>query len=742
MLFTLEFWTGRMLLPAFGGSPGVWATALAFFAALLFVGYLYAHLLASRVQRSRAGPLHVAVALAALAAVTLAPQDIAAMRIAGLPEAVNVLLVLLAVAGAPAFLLTTTTPLLSAWYAGRGRDPWWLFAASNAASLAALLAYPLLIEPLIGLSTQHIALVAGIALFAVLLAGLALEGRRTRAAAAPPGHEIDGQAPPPTASGAVPLTWNRQALWLMAAFVPAGLLAATTTFLTTDLVAAPLLWVGPLGIYLASFVVAFSARGRRALRFVFVLVPGAATLLLIPYVAPLNWPVLGLLVVVLGSFAVLATALHGRLALDRPGAGQLTRFYLIVAAGGMLATAFVGLAAPVVFPDVYEFPLLIACGLTVLALMHSRGQPASAQPANAATHRRRGPYRERAAGATRSRLRSAVVALAARIIPYLAIAGLLLALAGGALPAGALVLLAAGVLFVAVSSTPWLTAGAISIALVAALAVSGPAAGQQQLFQGRSFFGVTEVRRAPGAVQLYSGTTLHGLQMTGRQRLNATTYYSPVGPLGDVFAELRQRVAGPASVGVVGLGAGTAATYIAPGDRMTFYEIDPLVIEIAHDMRYFTFLAEARGVVSVVPGDGRLSLATAPAGAYDLVVIDAFSSDVVPPHLLTREAFATYLSSVGPGGIVALHVSNRFYDLPLAVAATARDLGLEAMVRSHSPTEHEEQEYRATASTWAVIGQREDVARFESAGWQAIQPANAVLTDDFPDLMRVLRALP
>jgi SAM-dependent methyltransferase len=731
VLFTLEFWAGRMLLPAFGGSPGVWATALAFFATLLFLGYLYAHLLATRVSRSRAGVIHTAVCALAVAAAVLAPQDMAALRVAGMAEALNVLLALLIVVGAPAFLLTTTTPLLSAWYATRARDPWWLFAASNAASLAALIAYPALIEPLVGLSTQHVGLVAGLALFSALVVALVLETRRSPAATSPAAVEAGQRADDARVTPA-PLTLTRQALWLLAAFVPAGLLAATTNFLTTDLVAAPLLWVGPLAIYLASFVVAFSERGRRWLRFIAPLVPGAATLLWIPYVAPLNWPVVALLIVVLGSFAVLATALHGRLALDRPSSEHLTRFYLVVAAGGMLATAFVALAAPVIFPDVYEYPLLIVGGLVVLAMMHrrlsGRRVPSSTAPSM--------PEPSLVGG-----MLASAVALLARLLPYLSVAGLLIVLSGGELPAGALLLLVVGALFVAAASTPWLAVGAVSIAIVAALSLVGPGVGQQELFKARSFFGVTEVQQSDSGVALYSGTTLHGLQLPGERRLTPTTYYSRPGPLGDVFADLHARVPGGVNVGVVGLGAGTAAVYAEPGDSMTFFEIDPLVIEVAQDARYFTFLAEARGEMAIVPGDGRLSLDAAPPGSFDLLVVDAFSSDVVPPHLLTQEALRVYVRAIRPGGVVALHVSNRYYDLPLAVAATARQLGLEVRLRGHEPDDEQQLYHGATASKWTIVGRAADVARFDGRGWRVVEGADVVLTDDFPDLMRVLHGL-
>ena len=305
LLFTIELLAGRLVLPVFGGTPGVWATTLSFFTAVLFMGYVYAHLVATRLSQRTGGRLHLTVAILSLVALGLSPTQVATLRQPELAEPINVLLAHAVLVGPPAFLLATTTPLLSAWYGLRRGDAWWLYAASNAASLAGLLAYPLLIEPRLGLGAQRVAVAIGLAVF-VLLIGLVVIG--SSQTGEPNATDMPGHA-------AIPPNLGLQASWLIAAFVPAGLLAATTNFITTDLVSAPLLWVGPLGIYLASLVIAFSQRGRRILPVVDLLLPPAAMLLFVPFVMNIGGaPPLLLLASELLAFGVVATGIHGRLA--------------------------------------------------------------------------------------------------------------------------------------------------------------------------------------------------------------------------------------------------------------------------------------------------------------------------------------------------------------------------------------------------------------------------------------------
>ncbi len=704
LLFTLELLAGRLVLPVFGGTPAVWTTALCFFTGVVFLGYLYAHVVVTRLGQRRGGTLHLIVAGVAVVAAFLAPTDLGALRFQQLPEALNVILVLALVAGAPAFLLATTSPLLSAWFAGRGGDPWWLYAASNAASLVGLLAYPLIIEPNIPLSGQRVFILLTLVMFVITLVAVVVGGRRT-----PPA--IDR----PSVASAPPVARRRQALWLIAAIIPAGLLSATTTYLATDLVSAPLLWVGPLAIYLASFVIAFSARGRRILPITERLVPAAATLMWIPYVLPASWPVVVLVPVLLGSYAVIAIAVHGRLAMDRPDEAHLTGFYLIVSLGGLLATAFVALVAPIVFDAVYEYPILLVAGLSVMAVMPGPGQRLAGN----------GPV-------------GMVVEACLRLAPYLA-AGVVLAIVAGIDgPVGAAILLifAIGAVVIALSITPraFAIGTATAIVMLAILGSTNP------LVRVRTFFGVIEVRGGydGSARSEFSGTTLHGLQFLDARRSEPTTYYVRSGPLGDAARDLSTRLPGGGSVGVVGLGVGTIAAYQRPANSMTFFEIDQAVIDIARDTRQFTFLADAPNAPAIVLGDARLSLATVPEATYDLLVLDAFSSDSVPAHLLTAEAMTTYLRTLRPGAVIAFHLSNRYYDLVPAVASTAKSLGLGAVVRSYGPSEADVKDFAARPTSWVVVGRPEDTARFTALGWS--NPGTGpVLTDDFSDILRLLR---
>lgn len=721
LLFTLELLAGLLVLPVFGGTPSVWTTTLCFFTAAVFLGYSYAHVVATRLPQRRGTLLHLAIAVAVIGATLAAPRDLPALRFGSLPPAVNVLVVLALVAGAPALLLSATTPLLSDWFSRQDRDPWWLYAVSNGASLAGLLAYPLLIEPFVRLSQQRLALTVLLGALVVLLAciaagslALGAERRsgqpvRAPAQAAPIGLPLDA-APP--AGG--PVTPRRQAAWMLAACVPAGLMAATTTHITTDHTSAPLLWVGPLGVYLVSFVLAFSARGRRVLPAAEKLVPAAATLMWVPYLARVDWPAPVLVGLLLACFGVLSVAVHGRLALDRPEGADLTRFYLVVSAGGMVATAFVALAAPLLFSDVYEYPILIVGGLAALAVLPGPGRLPAKRPG----------WALRAAGR--------------RLLPYLLVSALLLVAISRSAPASTLfvgVILFAGALAIFVGRTTGSLAIASGTVIIALLLVFTP----NHLVRVRTFFGITEVRVDRGGTDHteFHGTTLHGLQFLDERRTQPTSYFVRTGPLGDVFENLDERDRGGARIGVTGLGIGTVASYERAGDRMTFFEVDPAVVSLARDTRYFTYLAQAPSAPRILLGDGRLSLAEQPRGSLDLLILDAFSSDSVPTQLLTREAMLTYLRTLRPGAVMAFQLTNRHFDLAPAVASTARSIGLAARAREYDPPAAERERLAALPSRWLVVGREADVAWFDRHGWQD-PPAGPILTDDYSDITRLL----
>jgi hypothetical protein len=754
LLFSVEPLVGRLALPVFGGVPAAWATVLAFFQGVLLLGYLYGHVSVTRLGLRWGALVHVVVAFLGFALLLAAPADWATLRDPSIAPGINLLLILAVAVGPAAFLLTATTPLLSAWYAAvrdaetpGAVDPYWLYALSNGASLAALLAYPLLIEPALGLAAQRAVWTAGIGIFVLVVVAAAL---RVRHAAIPPAAPATAMPAAPDVAApdvAAPDTLaaadkaadtaadrigtRRRLRWFVLAAIPTGLLTAVTTFIATDLVSAPLLWVGPLALYLASFVVAFSGRGGTLVRWATICTPAAATLLWVPIGSGGVWPIVPLVAVELGGYAVVATALHGRLAADRPAARHLTEFYLVLALAGVLAGGFVALVAPAIFPDVWEYPLLVGFAVAAFVLT---------APATARAVRERpssllgqafdfGPF---------------VTGVRGRFLPYLVVAVLLaLTLVGQgplAIEAGLRWLLVGGVVLL-LGGVPRFFALSTAVVLVLAVLVLPPA----PIFRDRSFFGVTIVLPSPDGerLEILNGTTLHGVQyLDAARRDRPATYYVEDGPVGDVFRRLRELPASSStgrSVGVVGLGAGGLAAYAQPGDRWTFFEIDPVVVRVAEDPAYFTYLRDAPARPEVVVGDGRLELEQVADGTHDLLVLDAFSSDAIPVHLLTVEALRDAMRTVAPGGLMAVHVSNRYYDLGPAVAAAARDLGLTALRRVYAPTPAGE-EMGATGSIWMVLARDPALlAPLADEGWRPLAVEGiAPITDDRPDILRFL----
>jgi SAM-dependent methyltransferase len=662
------------------------------------------------------------------ASLVLAPARAADLRSSEIPEVLNLLGILILTIGLPAFLLTTTTPLVSAWYAStrakdrEGGDAYWLYALSNTGSLLALLAYPFVIEPRLGLVAQRGIWAIGFVLFGVAIAACAAWTAR---------HVVQRIGTGTESEGAIAgVTWRRRLRWLLLAAVPSGLLSAVTTFVATDLVSAPLLWLGPLAIYLVTFIVAFSARGRRVVPIAAALAPAAVTLMWVPYGSAAGWPILPLVVLMYGGLAIVATALHGRLALDRPEPARLTEFYLVISIGGALASASVALVAPILFPGVWEFPILLVLALVALAVTGVARARGSATAA--AFTPRPGivdltPFLRGARG---------------RLGPYLIVAGLLIALlvrdtSLGA-EAGVRWLLVGGLILLVGARPAFL---AVSTGLVLALAVLAlqPAA----IFRDRSFFGVTEVLRPEGASRttLVNGTTVHGIQSTDPALASIPqAYYARPGPLGDLFRVLASDGA-PHDVAAVGLGAGAVATYLEPGWSMTFFEIDPLVAEVASDPRYFTYLSGAVVPPRIVLGDARLSLRDVPDATYDAVVVDAFSSDAIPTHLLTTEAMTEYVRVLRPGGLVLVHISNRYYDLGPAVAAVAGARGLKAERRVYVPTEVEAAGGATTTDAVIVSSSKSALDTLAASGWWRIPATVAPMTDDFMDILRFLRPL-
>jgi SAM-dependent methyltransferase len=732
LLFSVEPLIARLVLPVFGGTPAVWATTLFFFQAVLLLGYLYGHLSVTRLGLRRGAIVHVALILAAAASLLVAPTRAADLRNAAIPDVLNLIGMLGLTIGLPAFVLTTTTPLVSAWYAAsRGAhdhdddgDAYWLYALSNAGSLLALLAYPFVVEPRLGLSAQRGVWAVGFVVFALAIAGCAAWASRHGRLASEAGSRA-GEGSADVAARTVPIAWRRRLTWLLLAAVPSGLLNAVTTFIATDLVSAPLLWLAPLAIYLTTFIVAFSARGRRLVPAAIVVAPAAITLMWVPYGSAGGWPILPLVLLMYGGLAVVATALHGRLALDRPSAAHLTEFYLVISIGGALASAFVALLAPVIFPGIWEFPILLVLALVALAVSRPSGGERAATPAP--RPKRRFDLSPFFAGAR------------GRLGPYVMVAAVLAALllrdTSLATEAGIRWLLVGGLILL-VGARPAFLAVSTGLVLALAVLVLQPAV----IFRDRSFFGVTEVLRPDGSTQttLMNGTTVHGIQSTDPAKASLpTAYYATVGPFGDVFRVLSAE-GRPQNIGIVGLGAGALTPYLEPGWSMTYYEIDPVVAEVAADPRFFTFLSRAADRPAVVLGDARLSLQSVPDGQFDVLVIDAFSSDAVPTHLLTTEAFASYARVVKPGGLVVTHIPNRYYDLAPAVAG-----GLQANQMAGAVKVFAGDKAAEATPTILTVGTRSaaDLDPLLAAGWQRLRLNVTPMTDDYMDVLRFLRPL-
>jgi predicted methyltransferase len=447
----------------------------------------------------------------------------------------------------------------------------------------------------------------------------------------------------------------------------------------------------------------------------------------VPYGSAGGWPVLAVLVMELVAFGLVAVALHGRLAQDRPDPSRLTEFYLTLSLGGALASAFVALVAPAIFPGVWELPILLIGALVGLALVAPGAGTRGAERAASAPRPKRGlDFSPFVAGAR------------GRVGPYLvaatALIAILVATHALATEAGIRWLLVGGLVLL-VGARPWFLALATTFVLALATFVLQPPAE----FRERSFFGVTEVLQSPDGklTLLMNGTTVHGSQSTDPARARSPqSYYVRSGPVGDLFAVTAGSI-GEREVGIAGLGGGALATYADKATAMTFFEIDPVVIEVASDPRYFTYLSDAPRRPRVIEGDARLSFEEVPDGRFDMLMLDAFSSDSVPVHLLTAEAIADEVRITAPKGLVVFHVSNRYYDLTPAIAAGVAQQGLTILEKFHNPGPV--QEPGETPSHWlAASRDQATLDRLRAAGWAPVTPADRPFTDDYADLLRYL----
>lgn len=623
LLFMVQPMVARMALPRLGGSPAVWNSAMLVYQTLLLAGYAYAHALGRLPARWQAA-LHAAALLCAGAWL---PIGLASSTPRPGSDPVLWTPLFIAASIGPLFLVVASqAPLLQRWAALTGRaDPYPLYAASNLGSFAGLLAYPLAFEPFTGIDVQRTAWSIGYVALAIATFTLGI-GVRRRSEQVP----IE-RTEAPRASA--------YARWIAIAAIPSALMLSTTTYLTTDIVSTPLLWALPLGVYLLTFVAAFSGRDHlieAASRVAPTLLVVEAGLALSPAgrVPGVSVP-LGL-----ATLYAVGVALHGRLNRERPGADHLTAFYLAMSAGGALGGAFCALVAPMVFDWIWEHPLLLivaAIALPPRALMLETGL------------------------GSRAGVALSVLTLTATIAATLI---------GGALAPPALVAVAvmAGVI-VCFVGTRW----ALVVATASLLLLQGTATtlgGRHVDTRFRSYFGSYRIVEDGPVRVILSGTTMHGMQrVRPRQTTEMLSYYGPTSGVAAAFSAANAIGGRGMRVGVIGLGAGMLACYARPDQRWTFFEIDPTVVAVARDRSRFSFLSDCAPRARIVEGDARLAIEAMPRNSLDVLVVDAFSSDAIPLHLVTREAFDAYSRVVGPRGIVISHISNRHLDLEPVMAA-------------------------------------------------------------------------
>jgi len=697
-----------------GGTPAVWNTCVVFFQATLFAGYLYTYATTRWLRPRTQAAVHATLWLVSIATIPMA-LSVEAMPTVGSPI-LWLFGALITSVGMPFFLLSTSSPMLQQWLTTDRRqpsaDPYMLYAAGNVASLTALLSYPLILEPRLRLGEQRAIWVIAYAAVATLtVACAAMMARAASRTGATLSAEGDLSQEGDPGSGSRPSVSDRLR-WIALAFVPSSLVIAVTTYLTTDIAAVPMLWVLPLALYLLTFVLVFGSRGVVSFGppvrlFSLVCLPVAVLIAL-----ETNLPAIIQVPAHLLTFFLAAMVCHTELWQRRPGTAHLTEFYVWLSLGGVLGGLFTALAAPVMFTSIVEYPLLLvlACLVRPAAVLNG----------------------------VRQRLLDLVVPATLGVVIFFGCQ-----MFGHRNVIMVLIVVLVPLLVVYSSSRrPWRFALGVAAVLISLqLYTASPF---QIMYRGRSFFGAFRVVQDNTLHErlFFHGATVHGMQsLEPGRRAEPMAYFTRSGPIGQVF----EAFSGPRAkshVGVVGLGVGTLAAYAESPQRWTFFEIDPALERLARDARYFTYLADARADVRVVLGDARIALRSEPAGEFGLLVLDAFSGDAVPVHLVTREALHLYLQKVDEHGILMFHVSNRYVELRPVLDALAKDANLVALTEDDSVSDEEFRRGKA-ASRWVVMARSaEDLGPIaRDPRWRALSTSTplSVWTDDFSNLITLFK---
>ncbi|HFD11280.1 MAG TPA: spermidine synthase [Crenotrichaceae bacterium] len=735
LLFSVQPMFGKLLLPLLGGTPSVWNTCMVFYQSLLFFGYLYAHVSSTRLQYTHQIVLHLGIFALSLALLPVGLSENTAPSADSNPL-FWLLGTLAVVIGLPFFVVSTTAPLLQKWFSELGHnssdDPYFLYAASNAGSLLALLSYPFLIEPVIGLTQQTLFWSVGYAAFGICLGSCAYlywkfhSSQNQEQLAKTQSEEITE----------TPLQSSTIMHWLALAFVPSSLLLGVTNHISTDIAAAPLLWILPLSLYLLSFVIVFSRQGDRFHPLMVAIQP----IILLPLIAfsfinPAAIPYWLNLVINLLAFFAAAMVCHGQLAINRPSTVHLTHYYLIMSFGGMLGGLFNTFVAPVIFNSVVEYPLMIIAALLLRPTLTHAG------------------YQLSWSG---KQLPAWVDWVVDTALPLaLLITGIVIYLSdisiGHNIDVIGVVLLVLAGLSYALRERPMRYGLFVGALLVLAIGLHN--ALSNVIYRERTFFGVmsvqntvlpeqTATKRIPRRFhELWHGTTKHGAQhLDARLKCEPLNYYSRSGPIGQFFKAFDQ-VDDNWNIAVIGLGAGTMAAYAKPDQHWRFLEIDPEVNRIASDSRFFTYLSDCHSShIKLEAGDGRLLLKRIPDHSLNLLVLDAFSSDAIPTHLLTREALTLYKLKLKNNGYMAFHITNRHLELRKVIASLAWDMKYSLLAQQYFPAQEKPQ---ITRADWVILASNDSLLQRlkqrTTGDWKTL-PLDLHMkpwTDDFSNIFDV-----
>lgn len=725
LLFSVQPMFSKMILPLLGGTPQVWNTAMLFFQISLLGGYAYAHATSRYLSVHVQAVLHIVLLFIFTIVLPFALPEGWVPPATQDPTLWQLSLMALTVGG-PFFVLAGSAPMLQRWFAATdhpdSHNPYFLYGASNLGSMTSLLLYPLVIEPFLNLSDQSQSWMYGyfgLIVFTVLSAALVW-----RFKARQQGTHNDT---------AEPVTWAMRARWLLLSFVPSSLMLGVTTYITTDIASVPLLWILPLAIYVGTFILVFARKPLLSLQKIYNGFDVTVLLLLIQLIVFGHNAVggAGLFVVLhLGVFFFAAMVCHTALAQSRPHTAHLTEFYLLMSLGGALGGFFNAIIASQIFVLPVEYALVL-----LLAVIVRLAVPA---PPNLKTSLITAFDRLKKDGLnavlTFNFAALCVVIIASIYISTGAIDGAFKYALGLVIFGGLAVLYRAPLPMI-------FCLGFLFLYSSLGLNVVRMSAGKT-LHVERNFFGVVRVSdAASGERIMINGTTDHGRQIIQEKyRLVPIAYYGAESPLADIF-EFFQKIPGRQEVGVIGLGAGSMVCYKKDGRHFDFYEIDPKVIEIAQNPDYFTFLSDCGSPYDIIVGDGRMTIAEKPDGHYDIIMVDAFSSDNIPIHIMTKEAIALYLRKLKPDGALVMHISNNYLDLEPVIAGIAENLGIPSLARVSEGGKVENTDIRYHPTHAIVLTHNKSMLEaFAKNNWTPGMTLDNVKiwTDDYSNIVSVL----